>query len=82
MMKAGNELPSQRKEPTMKSHLIPEPQPIENDFHDTDSAHFMAMDRITSPDGRTGKTASPKTDDFHRGPEVPMRNFLRVVFVH
>jgi hypothetical protein len=71
-----------RKEPTMKSHLIPEPQPIESYIHETDAAQFMTLDQAVSVNPRPGKISSDRSDEFHRDPEIPMRNFLRIVFVH
>ncbi len=66
----------------MKSHLIPEPQPIENYVHETDAFQFMALDQAATVSARTGKTSGDRSDEFRRDPEIPMRNFLRVVFVH
>ncbi len=62
----------------MKSHLIPEPRPLERTYHETDAAQFYLLDRAQS----NGKSNSGAQDDFHPAPEMPMRNFLRVVFVH
>ncbi len=66
----------------MKSHLIPEPQPIDSDTRETDASHFMALDQAASRALRHSKTGSAREDDYHHAPEIPMRNFLRVVFVH
>ncbi len=66
----------------MKSHLIPEPQPIESYTHETDGFHFMALDQAASRAEKPGRPGSAREDDFHRAPEIPMRNFLRIVFVH
>ncbi len=66
----------------MKSHLIPEPQPIESYIRETDAFQFMTLDQAVSVTARPGKTSHDRSDEFRRDPEVPMRNFLRVVFAH
>jgi hypothetical protein len=62
----------------MKSHLIPEPTPIDRNLRETDAAHFYLLDQEQA----SGKSKTNGKEDFHPAPEMPMRNFLRVVFVH
>jgi hypothetical protein len=65
----------------MKSHLIPEPKPIERHLSGTEAARFYLLDQALSEDVQHCKAETGRSDDFHRLPEMPMRNFLRVVFV-
>lgn len=62
----------------MKSHLIPEPTPIDRNLRETDAAHFYMLDQEQA----RGKSKTDRNEDFRPAPEMPMRNFLRVVFVH
>ncbi len=62
----------------MKSHLIPEPTPIDQNFRDTDAAHFYMLDQEQA----SGKYKTNRKENERPAPEMPMRNFLRVVFVH
>ncbi len=66
----------------MKSHLIPEPKPIERHLSDTDAARMYLLDQIFSNGETRGKAKPGSNDDFYRAPEMPMRNFLQVVFAH
>lgn len=63
----------------MKSHLIPEPEPrpIDRIIRDTDATRFYLLDQEQS----NGNTKASVIDEFRRVPEIPMRNFLRVMFV-
>lgn len=64
----------------MKSHLIPEPKPIEHHLSGTDATRMYLLDQLFSEDrGRTKRQVNSQ-DDSHPAPEMPMRNFLRVVF--
>jgi len=61
----------------MKSHLIPEPTPIDGNTRETDAARFYMLDQEQA----RGKSNSGSKEDIHPAPEMPMRNFLRVVFI-
>jgi hypothetical protein len=61
----------------MKSHLIPEPTPIDRNFRETDAAHFYMLDQELA----SGKSKMGGKEELRPAPEMTMRNFLRVVFV-
>lgn len=65
----------------MKSHLIPDPNPIEQHLSNTDAARMYLLDRIFTESAQRGLAKVGSNDEFHPAPEMPMRNFLRVVFV-
>ncbi len=66
----------------MKSHLIPEPQPIERNQNDSDAARMYLLDQIFSNGEPRSKAKKNSNDENYRAPEMPMRSFLQVVFVH
>jgi hypothetical protein len=61
----------------MKSHLIPEPEPIDSHIYDTDAARFYLLDQDQASD----RAKSGSDDETLPAPDMSMRNFLRVVFV-
>ncbi len=62
----------------MKSHLIPEPQPLEKPHKPLEMArmNLPGLDTTAFIPSRSNKSAREE----QRVPEQPMRNFLRVVF--
>ncbi len=65
----------------MKSHLIPDPEPIERHLSDSDAARMYFLDQIFSKGEPRSKARPGSDDEYCRAPEMPMRNFLQVVFV-
>ncbi len=65
----------------MKSHLIPEPKPIERHPSDSDAARMYLLDQIFSNSQPRSKGKPGSDDETCRAPEMTMRNFLHVVFV-
>ncbi len=61
----------------MKTHLIPEPTPIDQSLRETDAAQSYMLDQEQA----SGKFKTNNKEDLRPAPEMPMRNFLRVVFV-
>ncbi len=66
----------------MKSHLIPEPKPIERHLSGSDAARMYLLDQIFSNGEQRSKAKPGSDDEGCRAPGMPMRNFLQVVFVH
>ncbi len=64
----------------MKSHLIPDPKPIEPHLNATDSAQMYLLDQFFMGNSQRSAAKFASEDESHRVPEMPMRNFLRVVF--
>ncbi len=60
----------------MKSHLIPEPTPIDRNIRETDAARFYLLDQEQVKD--TFQNSSK--EENHPANEIPIRNFLRVIF--
>ncbi len=65
----------------MKSHLIPEPKPIERHLSNSDAARMYLLDQIFSNGEPRSKAKKGSDEEYYRAPEMPMRGFLQVVFV-
>jgi hypothetical protein len=61
----------------MKSHMIPDPTPLDRNIRETDAARYYLLDQEQGH----GEAKTDSKEDYPRMPEMPMRNFLRVVFV-
>ncbi len=64
----------------MKSHLIPEPQPLEN-HHVENQARKLFLEREQAGKPQHNRPDDARADEYHRYNDTNMRGFLRTVFV-
>jgi hypothetical protein len=62
----------------MKSHLIPDPQPLEP-RSGSNSVSKMFLEREQAGQGLLQRPASAGQGEYRRSTEMPMRSFLRIV---
>ncbi len=65
----------------MKSHLIPEPRPLDQNPRHAASALQSFPGQARSNSVRLDEPEIDRGETSQHAPDMPMRNFLRVVFV-
>jgi hypothetical protein len=65
----------------MKSHLIPEPRPLDQNPYRSASAQLSFPGQARSNSVQMDEPDIDRAETNQHVPEMPMRNFLRVVFV-
>ncbi len=65
----------------MKSHLIPEPRPLDQNPYRSASVQLSALGQARSNSARLDEPDIDRAETGQHAPDMPMRNFLRVVFV-